>query len=120
MSIYIAMGEYKQAVEEYAAVASLSGASPAEIAGARKAFEQGGIKAFWRKSLEESQREGDGVEVASFYSLLGERDEAMLWLEKGYRQRSPIMEFLKESSEFDNLRSDPRFRELLLQVGLGT
>jgi hypothetical protein len=70
--------------------------------------------------LEESKKEGDGVEVASLYSLLGERDQAMLWLEKAYRQRSPIIEFLKEASEFDNLRSDPRFRELLRRVGLGT
>lgn len=120
VSIYIAMGEYQRGVEEYATVASLSGASPADIAAVRKAFEQGGIKGFWHKRLEESTKEDDGVEVASLYSLLGEKDEAMVWLEKAYQQRSPLMEFLKESSEFDNLRSDPRFRGLLRQVGLGT
>lgn len=119
-SIYTAMAKYEQAVEEYATVASLSGAPPAEIAEVRKAFEQGGIEGFWRKTLDQSKNEGNGIALASFYSLLGERNEAMLWLERGYRQRSPLMEFLKESSDFDNLRSDPRFRELLRRVGLGT
>ena len=118
--IYIAMGKNEQAVEEYEKVASLSERPHAEIAGIRDAFEQDGIQGFWRKALEASKKEGDAVEVASLYSLLGERDQAMLWLEKAYRQRSPIIEFLKERSEFDNLRSDPRFRELLRRVGLGT
>jgi TolB-like protein/DNA-binding winged helix-turn-helix (wHTH) protein len=120
VGIYIAMGKNEQGVEEYEKVASLSERPPAEIAGIWDAFERDGIKGFWRKVLEESKKEGDGVEVASLYSLLGERDQAMLWLEKAYRQRSPIIEFLKEASEFDNLRSDPRFRELLRRVGLGT
>jgi len=121
VSIYIAMGKNEQAVEEYEKVATLSGRPPAEITSIRKAFEQGGIKSFWRKILEEESRnEGDSVDVASLYSLLGERDQAMLWLGKAYRQRSPTMEFLKEASGFDNLRSDSRFRELLRRVGLGT
>ena len=118
--IYMAMGKNEQGVEEYEKVASLSNRPHAEIDGIRDAFKQDGIKGFWRKALEESKKEGDAVEVASLYSLLGERDQAMLWLEKAYRQRSPMIEFLKEGSEFDILRSDPRFRELLRRVGLGT
>ncbi|HYL97005.1 MAG TPA: tetratricopeptide repeat protein, partial [Terriglobales bacterium] len=120
MNIYIAMGKYEKAVEEYEKVASLSGRPPAEIAEIRRAFGQGGVKGFWRKRLEGSKKEGDEFNIAALYSLLGERDQAMLWLDKAYRQRSPMMEFLKEDSEFDNLRSDPRFRKLLRQVGLGT
>ena len=120
MGIYITTGENEHAVEEYETVARLSGAPPAEITSIREAFKRGGIKGFWRERLEESKKEGDGVRVASLYSLLGEKDQAMLWLEKGYRQRSPMMEFLKEASEFDHLRSDPRFGELLRRVGLGT
>ena len=120
MNIYIAMGKNEKAVEEYEKVASLSGRPPAQVAAIRGAFEQGGVHGFWRKRLQESKKRGDGVDVASLYSLLGEKDQAMLWLEKAYRQRSPVMEFLKETPDFDNLRSDPRFRELLGRVGLGT
>lgn len=119
MGIYITTGENEHAVEEYETVARLSGAPPAEITSIREAFKRGGIKGFLRKLLENSKKEGDGVDVASFYSLLGERDQAMLWLEKGYRQRSPFMEFLKERPEFDNLRSDSRFDGLLRRLRLG-
>jgi len=120
VSIYLAMGKNEQAVEEYEKVATLAGTPPAEIASIRVAFEQGGIKGFLRQMVEQSEKEGDGVEVASRYALLGEKDQAMFWLEKAYRQRSPRLEFLKEDSEFDNLRSDPRFRELVRRIGLGT
>ena len=120
VGIYMAMGKNEKAVEEYEKAASLSGSPPAEIAGLRKAFEEGGVKGFLRRRLEESKKRGDGFNIASLYSQLGEKDQAMFWLEKAYRQRSPMVEFLKESSQFDNLRSDPRFRELLHRVGLGT
>ncbi len=118
--IYLAMGKNEQAVEEYEKVASLSGTPPAEIASIRKAFKQGGIQSLCRRLLEKSKQRDDGVDVASLYSLLGDKDQAILWLEKAYRQRSPNMELLKESPEFDNLRSDPRFLELMRRVGLTT
>jgi TolB-like protein/DNA-binding winged helix-turn-helix (wHTH) protein/Flp pilus assembly protein TadD len=120
VSIYIAMGKDEQAVEEYEKAASLSGKPPAEIAGIRQAFGQGGVKGFWRKRLEGSKKEGDEFDIAALYSLLGEKDQAMFWLEKAYRHRSPMVEFLKEDSDFDNLRSDPKFRELVRRIGLGT
>jgi hypothetical protein len=42
----------------------------------------------------------------------------MKWLEKGYEERDFRMTLLSVSEEFDGVRSDPRFRELVRRMGL--
>ncbi len=39
-------------------------------------------------------------------------------LEKGYSERSPLLVWLKVSPEFDGIRSDSRFTDLMRRVGL--
>ena len=51
-------------------------------------------------------------------SGLGDKDQAFAWLEEAYNERSNILQFLKVEPNFDPLRSDPRFRDLLHRVGL--
>ena len=120
--IYESMGKYDQAIEEYAKSAAMAGETPARLAELRKAFRQGGIKVYWRKQLElEEEQPGgtsDPYEVASLYCRLGETNQALEWLQKAYKERSPRMEELKEEPAFDNLRSDPRFGDFLRRVGL--
>jgi hypothetical protein len=52
------------------------------------------------------------------YLGLGDKDEALRWLEQARQQRSPMMAWLKVDPRFDNIRSDPRFREMMQKVGL--
>jgi hypothetical protein len=52
------------------------------------------------------------------YNGLGDREAALLWLEKGYEQRDPRMVFLKVEPKWNNLRDDPRFQSLLQRVHL--
>jgi eukaryotic-like serine/threonine-protein kinase len=49
---------------------------------------------------------------------LGERDQAFVWLEKGYEDRAQMLSELRAEPAFDPLRSDPRFADLLQRVGL--
>ncbi len=56
--------------------------------------------------------------VASVYIGLGNKDQAFVWLEKAYRERSNFMAFLKVLPIVDPLRSDPRFDDLLRRIGL--
>ena len=51
--------------------------------------------------------------IAIIYIGLGEKDKAFEWLEKTYEQREGWMTELKIEPMFDNLRSDPRFQDLL-------
>jgi len=49
---------------------------------------------------------------------LGERHLAIASLEQGYTNRDQWMMFLKVDPGWDNLHSDPRFKELIRRVGL--
>ena len=49
---------------------------------------------------------------------LGENDEAFIWFERAYEEKSNILQFLKVHPFFDPVRGDPRFADLLRRVGL--
>ena len=55
--------------------------------------------------------------IALIYDGLGEREETLAWLERGYQERDSKMVFLKVEPKWNNLRSDPRFQDLLRRVG---
>ena len=74
-----------------------------------------------RKELEfssdPSSPEYDPFASATFSSLLGKKDDAFRFLEKAYADRTGIV-FLKIEPQLDNIRSDPRYADLLRRVGL--
>jgi serine/threonine protein kinase/Tfp pilus assembly protein PilF len=57
--------------------------------------------------------------IALVYAGLGEKDQAFAWLEKAYEERAfAIPQGLTRDPRWDNLRSDPRFAELVKRIGL--
>ena len=56
--------------------------------------------------------------MAVVYTGLNDKDQAFEWLDRAYEARSFGMTQLKVETVMDNLRSDPRFRELLKRLGL--
>ncbi len=59
-----------------------------------------------------------GYNFAEIYIGLGDKEQALAFLEKAYADRSMLLTFLKVDPQFDSLRSDPRFKDLLRRVGL--
>jgi hypothetical protein len=57
-----------------------------------------------------------GPHLAFVFAALGERDRAMLLLEKAYQDRHVRLCMLKVDSRFDLLRDDPRFQDLLRRM----
>lgn len=58
------------------------------------------------------------VHVAILCAGLGETDEAFEWLAKAYEERDNLLTILRVHPFFDPLRSDPRFNDLMKNVGL--
>ena len=74
-----------------------------------------------REMIKEIERESaeryvDPVFTALIYAGLGEKEEALEWLEKGYRIHSGWMRYLKTSRALASLRSEPQFQDLLRRI----
>jgi len=46
------------------------------------------------------------------------KDEAFLWLERARQEHAPWFAYVKVSPWFDNLRSDPRYYDLLRRMNI--
>src|ERR1700730_8837312 len=75
----------------------------------------------WAAGLELIAKQGGTVQpdlLAYLYSILGEKDRAFAWLEKSMEMHTTQPPALKIDPTLDELRSDPRFEELLRRLGL--
>jgi hypothetical protein len=52
------------------------------------------------------------------YIGLGDKEQAFVWLEKAFQERSNYVAFLKVFPLLDPIRSDPRFNDLVRRIGL--
>jgi tetratricopeptide (TPR) repeat protein len=126
-SVYLEKGMYEESITQMSKAQILSKEETPESAGRiaaelRQALKSGGEKGYWQKILQEElevYKKGLGypVTIATAYAKLGDKDKAFEWLEKAYAERDEQLRNLKGSS-FDNLRTDPRYKDLLRRVGL--
>jgi serine/threonine protein kinase/tetratricopeptide (TPR) repeat protein len=56
--------------------------------------------------------------IAQIYAVLGEKDMALQWLGRGYEEHSSNMVYLAIDPQWDGMRSDPRFADLLRRMRL--
>jgi serine/threonine protein kinase/tetratricopeptide (TPR) repeat protein len=56
--------------------------------------------------------------IATVYAALGEKERAFEFLQKAFEIRADALCFLKVDPLVDNLRSDPRFQNLLHRIGV--
>ena len=56
--------------------------------------------------------------VATGFGVVGQLDEAFRWLERGYRERDPMLAMLNYWESAPALRQDPRLRALIQRIGL--
>jgi eukaryotic-like serine/threonine-protein kinase len=69
----------------------------------------------WQHSIQE---ETQYTSLAIVSAGLGDRKQALDWLEKAFDERDPDLVFLNVSPRWDPLRSEPRFKEMVRRVGL--
>jgi len=120
---YEAKGMYDDAVKSYTRSSELGTVLKDVLVKTNDVYKKSGWKAYVQFNLDQlvvnaPQRRFPPFVVATFYAKLGRDDEALTWLEKGYEERDFRMTLISVAFEFDRLRSDPRFRELVRRMGL--
>ncbi len=121
-SAYIEKGMFAEAIAEARKARELNGANSQTTGSLGYALAKSGKQAEARSLLEEllklsTERYVSPGNIALIYNGLGEREETLAWLERGYERRDAKMVFLKVEPKWNNLRADPRFQDLLRRVG---
>jgi TolB-like protein/Flp pilus assembly protein TadD len=57
--------------------------------------------------------------IARHYFRLGENDKGFEWLERSYSRRESWLLWVTVDPDFDGIRTDPRYLDLLKRLGLG-
>jgi len=122
---YWAKGDHAKVVEEWKLYAQYLG-SPTETQFANalaEGFQAGGWKSAMQKGIEARLKQrksgyASPFEIALFYTEVGNKEQAFLWLDTAYREREFQMEGMRTDFRLDPVRSDPRFAELVRRVGL--
>ena len=73
------------------------------------------------RQLEEKYPKGESspLEIACAYGVLGDKGKVVKWLNQSFRDRGDdFTMMLKSAPEFDCVRSDPRFQDLLRRMNL--
>jgi len=125
--LYWAKRMYPQVVEEWKIYGQITGnRDDAEFG---DALERGFRSSGWKGALleviriRENQRKtgyASPYMIARSYADLGDKEKAFEWLDIAYREHDWLLIDLNIAYQFDSLRSDPRFVELVKKVGLPT
>ncbi len=110
-------GHYEESLEE------LRRRSPPDspyVRAVEKGFKDGGAEGADRAAGDylASRPSPSAIQVARAYSGAGEIDLAFEWLERAYEERRPQILHVVAYPEFDSIRSDPRYEELLRRIGI--
>jgi TolB-like protein/DNA-binding winged helix-turn-helix (wHTH) protein/tetratricopeptide (TPR) repeat protein len=118
---YLEEHKFPEAISELQKAVQLSGGSPTCIANLARAFAESAKRTEAAALLNELKARSSrgypyAAELASVYTALGDKDDAMASLEKGYEERFNPGVLLRPA--FDPLRSDPVFQDFERRIGL--
>jgi len=122
--VYESKGLYGDAVAAYQKFLTLEGvASEEEITGLADAYQTSGKEGYWQWRLDywterAKQETVQAYWFAEIYAHLGDKDQAMRWLEESYEKHEFFLTFLTVAPAFGPLRDDPRFQDLLRRMNL--
>lgn len=122
-SAYAMKGDYAAALSAYQKAHQLNESDPHVVALMGRLYAISGRKAETQKMLGRlksiaGERYVADYSIALVYAALGDKDQAFALLEKSYRDHSVDMLTLHYDPLIDNLRSDPRFADLVRRVSL--
>jgi TolB-like protein/DNA-binding winged helix-turn-helix (wHTH) protein len=86
------------------------------------AYSQTGYPGWLREKLKQLNQDSHGnaltFEHAELYAAMGNTDMTMQYLNQGYREHTAQLLRLQVNPAYDDMRTDPRFQELIHRIGL--
>lgn len=130
-AIYATQDKYDQAVDEYLLGAKVAkNFKPENIAKLKEAHKKGGWDGFGRMQQEirleqlniKQAKDPNGyvaaMDYANAYAWGKDKDKTIEYLNKAYDERDLQLTGLKVNKQWEFVRDDPRFKELVRKVGI--
>jgi tetratricopeptide (TPR) repeat protein len=114
--VYEVTGNYKGAIEQWVKNEQVLG-NEKRAEELRLVFEKTGYRGYLRKDAKDKEVEGEYYDAACDYAMLGDKDTAFVALARAAAAGQQV-DFLKLDPDLDNVRSDPRYVDLLRRIGL--
>ena len=119
----IGEGKPKDAIPPLERAVSISHGSPGAIGVLARAYGHAGRREEALRLIDQlnRRRQKGYVPTAPFvqaYVGLGDYDQAFVWFDRAYEEKSNILQWIKVEPFPDAMRNDPRFADLLRRVGL--
>jgi eukaryotic-like serine/threonine-protein kinase len=121
---YLKQRRHEEAIAEFQKAVELSGRASRYLSDLGYCFAVTGRRAEALAILKElearyARRESVGNYLAGVYAGLGDKDQAFAWLEKDFEQHSGQLPWrITRWFTFEDLRSDPRYADLVRRTGL--
>ena len=120
---YLQKRRIPEALAELEKAVTLSGGSPLMKGTLGVGYAQAGDRAAAEATLRELEKlraesYASALDLADLHVALGDRERAFRWLDQAAAERAFHLIYLKVWPELDPLRSDPRFKALILRLGL--
>ncbi len=120
---YLKLGRNEEAILEMAKAAELSNRSGISLGDLGYVYALTGKKAEALNLIKElegkyARNEAIGQYIAAVYVALGDKDKAFEWLEKDFEARNGKLSEIRWQIQFEALRGDSRYRDLLKRMNL--
>lgn len=121
--LYIEMGKYEEAIKasEMAEKISEGNAEAAALTAwalAKSGNRNGALRILAELEARAKSRYVPAYSIAIVHNSLGDKDNALKMLETSIEQKDALMTFLKVEPKWNNVRSEPRFIELMKKMNL--
>ncbi len=116
-AVYEAKGANDIAAAAYLKSKELSGATSKDLAVFRAAYQNWGLRGFWRKELEAAQtRSENPCWITRIYAHLGDKERTLEFLGRSLQAHCSGPHTVIADPVYESVRQDPRFREALLRL----
>ena len=123
-AVYHAKRMYAEEFESWVNKYAMTG-DTAAVRELKRGYEQGGYELALQRLAEHLIKNFNYTpefvpawQIATLYTRIGKKDEALTWLEKAYELHSISLPFIYFDPLFDSMRHDPRFISLVNKMNL--
>ncbi|MEP6944677.1 MAG: winged helix-turn-helix domain-containing protein [Acidobacteriota bacterium] len=114
---------YSEAIAAYQKGLALDERQPALIASLGHTYAVSGDRDKASKALAQLQELSKQQYISPYFFAVihagsGDKEQAFVWLERAFHDRASLLIWINVEPQFDPLRADPRFQDLIQRIGL--